>query len=87
VQTAEGGGLRGYRRQHCGHGIGAEVYEHPIIAAGVDVPLLADMTYCFETPFYELGWGGMMVEDTVAVTADGAVPFTDTGRTLRVIPA
>jgi Xaa-Pro aminopeptidase len=87
VQTAEGGGLRGYRRQHCGHGIGAEVYEHPIIAAGVDVPLLAGMTYCFETPFYELGWGGMMVEDTVAVTADGAVPFTDTDRTLRVIPA
>ena len=87
MKTVEAGGISGYRRQHCGHGIGAEVYEHPIIAAGVDAPLLAGMTYCFETPYYELGWGGMMVEDTVAVTEDGAVSFTDTDRTLRVIPA
>ena len=87
VKTVEAGGITGYRRQHCGHGIGAEVYEHPIIADGVDAPLLAGMTYCFETPYYELGWGGMMVEDTVVVTEDGAVSFTDTDRTLRVIPA
>jgi Xaa-Pro aminopeptidase len=87
MKTVEAGGIKGYRRQHCGHGIGAEVYEHPIIAAGVDAPLLAGMTYCFETPYYELGWGGMMVEDTVVVTEDGAVSFTDTDRTLRVIPA
>lgn len=87
MQTAEAGGIKGYRRQHCGHGIGAEVYEHPIIAPGVNAPLLAGMTYCFETPYYELGWGGMMVEDTVVVTEDGAVSFTDTDRTLRVIPA
>jgi Xaa-Pro aminopeptidase len=87
MKTVEAGGISGYRRQHCGHGIGAEVYEQPIIAAGVDAPLLAGMTYCFETPYYELGWGGMMVEDTVAVTEDGAVSFTDTDRTLRVIPA
>jgi Xaa-Pro aminopeptidase len=87
MKTVEAGGIKGYRRQHCGHGIGAEVYEHPIIAAGVDAPLLAGMTYCFETPYYELGWGGMMVEDTVVVTDDRAVSFTDTDRTLRVIPA
>jgi Xaa-Pro aminopeptidase len=87
MKTVEAGGIKGYRRQHCGHGIGAEIYEHPIIAAGVDAPLLGGMTYCFETPYYELGWGGMMVEDTVVVTDDGAVSFTDTDRTLRVIPA
>jgi Xaa-Pro aminopeptidase len=87
MKTVEAGGITSYRRQHCGHGIGAEVYEHPIIAPGVDDPLLAGMTYCFETPYYELGWGGMMVEDTVVVTDEGAVSFTDTDRTLRVIPA
>jgi Xaa-Pro aminopeptidase len=87
MKTVEAGGISNYRRQHCGHGIGAEVYEHPIIAAGVDAPVLAGMTYCFETPYYELGWGGMMVEDTIVVTEDGAVSFTDTDRTLRVIPA
>lgn len=45
------------------------------------------MTFCFETPYYEIGWGGMMVEDTVVVTDDGHRRFTVTDRNLRVIAA
>ena len=45
------------------------------------------MTLCLETPYYELGWGGMMVEDTVVITPDGCEPLTVSDRSLRVVPA
>lgn len=86
VDTVEAHGLTPYRRHHCGHGIGREVYEPPIIAPGYDTPLEAGMTFCFETPFYELGWGGMMVEDSLVVTEDGHRMLTSSDRSLRVVP-
>lgn len=82
-----GAGVPRYRRQHCGHGIGMSIYEPPVIADGVDVVLEAGMTFCFETPYYELGWGGMMVEDTVVVTTDGVEVLSGTGRELAVVSA
>lgn len=85
VAAVEEHGLRPYRRHHCGHGIGTEVYETPVVAPGVDIPLERDMVLCVETPFYELGWGGMMVEDTISITADGARRLTQSDRSLRVI--
>ena len=87
VREVEGGGIAPYRRQHCGHGIGADVYEPPIINDATDTAVEEDMTFCFETPYYVVGWGGMMVEDTVVVTADGHRRLTRTDRSLRVIPA
>lgn len=81
------GGPAPYRRQHCGHGIGLEVYEAPIVRPDSPTPLQAGMTFCFETPYYELGWGGMMVEDTLVVTDDGIRLLTDRARGLTVIPA
>lgn len=85
VRTVEAGGLAPYRRHHCGHGIGLDVYEAPIVSRGVAVPLEEGMTFCFETPYYELGWGGMMVEDTLVVTADGCTLLNTSDRSLRVI--
>jgi Xaa-Pro aminopeptidase len=85
VATVEVGGIRPYRRHHCGHGIGLSVYEAPIISPAVDTPLQAGMTFCFETPYYEVGWGGMMVEDLVLVTDDGVRVLTDADRDLRVV--
>lgn len=87
VDTVEANGLRPYRRHHCGHGIGSEVYEPPIVAPEWDDELAAGMTFCLETPFYELGWGGMMVEDTVVVTADGHRRLNGSDRELRVVEA
>jgi Xaa-Pro aminopeptidase len=78
-------GLAPYRRHHCGHAIGSEVYERPIIAPGWDVELIEGMTFCFETPFYELGWGGMMVEDTVVITDEGCRMLNGSDRSLRVL--
>ncbi len=86
VATVEERGLAPYRRHHCGHGIGLAVYEQPIVAPGSDVPVAPRATLCLETPYYELGWGGMMVEDTVVVTENGYEPLTTTDRGLRVVP-
>jgi Xaa-Pro aminopeptidase len=88
VATVEGAGFdRPYRRHHCGHGIGAAVYEPPLVSPGVETPLRAGMTLCLETPYYEIGWGGMMVEDTIVVTDSGYELLTSTDRGLRVVPA
>ncbi len=76
-----------YRRQHCGHGIGLSIYEPPVIAPDVDAALEDGMTFCFETPYYELGWGGMMVEDTVVITEDGIEMLCSGRRDLLVVPA
>lgn len=79
------GGPRPYRRQHCGHGIGLEVYEAPIVRPDTPTPLEPGMTFCFETPYYELGWGGMMVEDTLVVTETGIRLLSDRDRGLTVV--
>ncbi len=69
-------GIPTYRRQHCGHGIGINGYEYPLIGPESDATLTAGMCLCVETPFYEIGWGGMMLEDTILVSDDGYEPIT-----------
>ncbi len=83
----QNGGPVPYRRQHCGHGIGLTTYEQPIIRPGEDGVLAPGMVFCFETPYYELGWGGMMIEDALVITESGASRLTDEVRDLTVVPA
>ncbi len=87
VDRVEEAGLKPYRRHHCGHGIGLDVYEQPIVAEGNDTALESGMVFCFETPFYDLDAGGMMVEDAVVITEDGCEVLTTSDRSLRVVPA
>lgn len=75
-----------YRRQHCGHGIGLSIYEPPVLTPEDETILRPGMTFCFETPYYELGWGGMMVEDAVLITESGVELLSGTGRGLTVVP-
>lgn len=85
METVRESGLRPYRRHHCGHGIGREVYEPPGVTPGSADTLEAGMVLCLETPFYEIGWGGMMVEDTVAITASGNQLLNVSDRSLRIV--
>jgi Xaa-Pro aminopeptidase len=85
VQHVEAGGVRPYRRHHCGHGIGLDVYEPPGVRPDSTDVLRPGMTLNVETPYYELGWGGIMVEDTYLVGDDGPEPLTSSSRELRVI--
>lgn len=61
-----------YKRHHCGHGIGLSVHEAPLVAPDSTEQLQANMTLCIETPYYELGWGGIQVEDMLLITQDGS---------------
>ena len=71
METVHKEGIAHYRRNHVGHGIGVECYDYPSIAHGTNTPIVENMTFNLETPYYELGWGGMMIEDTFVMTADG----------------
>ena len=43
------------------------------------------MVICLETPYYELGFGGLQVEDMIRVTADGFESLMSTGSELRIV--
>jgi Xaa-Pro aminopeptidase len=84
-KTVQGLGLTPYLRHHVGHAIGLTVYERPVIAEGSEIVLEPGMVLCLETPYYEIGWGGMMVEDTGVVTDSGFELFTSIDRSLQVV--
>ena len=59
-----------------GHGVGLEVHEEPGIGRTGDVFVTGDVI-ALEPGLYRPGFGGVRLEDTVLVTADGAVNFAD----------
>jgi Xaa-Pro aminopeptidase len=59
-----------------GHGIGLSLNELPRIRPGVKKPLESGMVICFETPYFEIGWGGLQLEDTYLITDTGYEKFT-----------
>ena len=85
-ETTIKSGIPHYKRHHCGHGCGLETYDLYSIAPGVKDTLEENMVYCIETPYYELGWGGVQIEDTIAVTKDGARYLDEGSRELIVLP-
>lgn len=78
-------GIPHYRRHHVGHGIGIEPYEPPFLTETSDDILEEGMVVNVETPYYEMGLGGIQLEDTIMVTSDGYRPLTKSSRELLVI--
>jgi Xaa-Pro dipeptidase len=85
VEGTREGGIPHYRRHHVGHGVGLDTYDPPVLNDVTDTPLEAGMTFEVETPYYELGFGGLQVEDTVVITDAGYQMLTRTPRELRVV--
>jgi Xaa-Pro dipeptidase len=85
VRVTRERGLPHYQRHHVGHGIGLEPYDPPTINATTHTALEPGMVFCVETPYYEHGWGGLQVEDAVAVTAGGVRRLTRSSQDLVVI--
>jgi len=71
VDTVRASGIPHYRRHHVGHCIGVEVYDPPVLNASSQTPIEEGMVVNVETPYYELGWGAVHVEDPYLVGADG----------------
>lgn len=87
VAMVRASGLRDYQRHHVGHGLGLESHEYPTISASNNVILEPGMVLCIEAPYYRPGWGGVMTEDTMVVTAEGAEFFTHLSRDPIIIAA
>lgn len=78
-------GIPSYQRNHTGHGIGVTMYDIPSIAPRSDFQLEEDMVLCLETPYYEIGWGGIMLEETILIQAGGAHCLTSGAHELTYI--
>lgn len=84
VIEAGGYGDRFFHR--VGHGIGLEEHEEPSLDPGSTTVLEAGMTFTIEPGIYIPGWGGVRIEDDIAVEKDGCRVLTAADRSLRVIP-
>ncbi len=83
VDRVREGALPHYKRSNCGHGIGIDVHEYPSLSpANQNVEIEEGMVLCVETPFYEVGWGGMMVEDIIVIRKGGNECLTHLPREL-----
>jgi Xaa-Pro aminopeptidase len=86
VDTVRKGALPRYERTHCGHGIGIVAHEFPTLnLANRDVEIREGMVLCVETPYYEIGWGGMMVEDMIVIRPGGNERLTKLPRELQQV--
>ncbi|MFT3817214.1 MAG: Xaa-Pro peptidase family protein [Rubrivivax sp.] len=64
-------GIAHYSRSHVGHGIGLDGYDLPDLVPASDQVIEEGMVMCVETPYYEFGWCGLQVENTVVVRQHG----------------
>lgn len=60
-----------------GHGVGLEIHEDPRVAATSSGTLASGHVVTVEPGVYLPGVGGVRIEDTVVVTADGPVALTE----------
>lgn len=85
VDTVRREGIPHFNRSHVGHGIGVDGYDPPNISGNSSDVFEENMVVCIETPYYELGFAGLQVEDMIRVTADGVESLMTLDTTLRVI--
>jgi Xaa-Pro aminopeptidase len=65
-----------------GHGVGLEVHEGPALRETTEYPLQEGDVVTVEPGLYKLGLGGVRIEDTGMVTANGFENFTTLTRSL-----
>ena len=78
-------GIPHYQRHHCGHGNGIEGYDPPLISANNPIQMEPGMVLCVETPYYEIGFAGLQIEDVVVITDYGYEQISQIERKLFVI--
>lgn len=74
-----------YDVEYLGHGVGLEIDEPPLVGPRTDLLIQEGMVFAFEPKIIIPGWGGVDIEDTLAVTSDGMEVLTRTDRKLWVV--
>lgn len=92
VETVREAGIPHYQRHHVGHAIGLEMYEAPILTevarngthrfGAIATVLEPSMVINIELPYYELGLGGLQIEETLVVREAGYEVLTTASRDL-----
>ncbi|NIN53738.1 MAG: M24 family metallopeptidase [Nitrososphaeria archaeon] len=85
VEAVKKSGIPHYRRHHVGHGIGIECYDVPLLGPVDNTPLEEGIVFDIETPYYEFGFGGLQIEETLVVTGDGCEYLTKHVPELRIL--
>jgi Xaa-Pro aminopeptidase len=78
-------GYESYFGHGLGHGVGLEIHEKPVVSPRSDAVVEEGMVFTIEPGIYVPGFGGVRIEDTVAVTADGCVLLTQAPKDLIVL--
>jgi Xaa-Pro aminopeptidase len=86
VEAVRREGIAHYNRSHVGHGIGLDGYDLPDLTSASQDIIEEGMVMCVETPYYELGWTGLQVEDMIVVRRDGIENLMSTDGGLRLVP-
>jgi len=85
VETVRANGLPHYKRNHVGHGIGLDGYDAPNLTPGSNEVFEEGNVICVETPYYEMGFAGLQVEDTLHVVRHGVESLMSTSSELRIV--
>lgn len=78
-------GFGDYFGHGLGHGVGLDIHEKPTLSPRSKQALAQGMVVTVEPGIYIPGWGGVRIEDTVAVTADGCRLLTRVSKELLVV--
>jgi Xaa-Pro aminopeptidase len=81
----KGQGFGDYFGHGLGHGIGLDVHEKPVISPRSEAMVEEGMVFTIEPGIYVPGFGGVRIEDTVAVTADGCCLLTKVPKQLKIL--
>ena len=85
VAAVREAGVPDYERNHVGHAVGLEVYDGCLLSPGDETELEPGMAFEIETPYYEIGFLGVQIEDTVIVRDDGVEMITQLSREIEEV--
>jgi len=68
-----------------GHGVGLDIHEKPTLSPRSEAVLEEGMVITVEPGIYVPGFGGVRIEDTLLVTADGYEILTSADKLLRIL--
>ncbi|MCQ2403420.1 MAG: M24 family metallopeptidase [Lentisphaeria bacterium] len=67
-----------------GHSVGMEIHEGPNLSPAKEAPLVSGHVVTVEPGLYDPAWGGIRIEDTVAITETGIDNLATVGKELEI---